>query len=298
MKKNFILTASISLFLSVFILSCGKEDTTEETPSPPQPKLIFKFKFDSMQVRLNALGQPQSLPAGHAAQNPKFNAISAHYIELTQSAFTALGAGSVLYHATQTTAGGSDAIDFNQSTVVGEGETFKEYKLSDLTPGTYEYVRVSLAYQNYDINIRQSGLNFPATVASFIGFNTFITDYTINTQSVDVNDDKPQGYWGVEATVLGAPYVTTGQAPAGATTVPNPLFASSPIPAGSCVVTGEFASPLVITGTETEDIVVTFSLSSNQSFEWTEVTADGLYEPSAGEMVVDMGIRGLIPIVE
>ncbi|MFN0033330.1 MAG: hypothetical protein ACKVOR_14300, partial [Flavobacteriales bacterium] len=70
------------------------------------------------------------------------------------------------------------------------------------------------------------------------------------------------------------------------------------VPAGSCVVTGEFASPLVITGSETEDIVVIISLSTNRSFEWTEVNMDGFYEPSAGEAVVDMGVRGLIPIVE
>ena len=32
------------------------------------------------------------------------------------------------------------------------------------------------------------------------------------------------------------------------------------------------------------------------SFEWQEVTADGKYEPSIGENVVDMGLRGLIPL--
>jgi hypothetical protein len=35
--------------------------------------------------------------------------------------------------------------------------------------------------------------------------------------------------------------------------------------------------------------------SINKSFEWSEVTADGKYEPSIGENVVDMGLRGLIP---
>ena len=85
------------------------------------------------------------------------------------------------------------------------------------------------------------------------------------------------------------------QAPANATTVPNPLAATSPIPAGSCVVTGQFTTPLTITGTETNNVVVTLSLSINQSFEWHEVTADGKYEPANGENVVDMGLRGLIP---
>jgi hypothetical protein len=52
---------------------------------------------------------------------------------------------------------------------------------------------------------------------------------------------------------------------------------------------------LVITGNETSDIVVEVSLSTNKSFEWTEVVADGKWEPSKGEQVVDMGIRGMVP---
>jgi hypothetical protein len=169
--------------------------------------------------------------------------------------------------------------------------------LSSIAPGNYEYMRVSLAYQNYNIQVRQSGLNFSGTIASFVGFNTYIGTYSINQEQVVVNDDRLQGYWGFEANVFGTPYVLSGQAPPGATTVPNPIWNSSPIPAGSCVVTGPFAAPLTITGNETEDIIVTLSLSTNNSFEWVEVTEDGLYEPAIGEQVVDMGLRGLIPIV-
>jgi hypothetical protein len=63
------------------------------------------------------------------------------------------------------------------------------------------------------------------------------------------------------------------------------------------VNSGTAISPLVITGSETEDIVITVSLSTNKSFEWIEVTPDGLYQPEVGEAVVDMGLRGLIPII-
>jgi len=73
------------------------------------------------------------------------------------------------------------------------------------------------------------------------------------------------------------------------------MHATSPIVLKSCVVKGKFADALVITGTETADITVTLSLSINHSFEWKEVHADGKYEPAAGENVVDMGLRGLIP---
>ena len=62
------------------------------------------------------------------------------------------------------------------------------------------------------------------------------------------------------------------------------------------MVTGKFAQNLIINGSETRDVVITLSLSTNNSFEWQEVTADGKYEPSIGENVVDMGLRGLIPL--
>jgi hypothetical protein len=172
---------------------------------------------------------------------------------------------------------------------------FFEMPLKNFNPGTYEYVRASLLYQNYDINLLANGLDLTGRVASFVGFNTYISSYTINTQALQVNDDMLQGYWGFETSVLGVPYVTSGQAPAGATTVPNPIFATSPIPQGSCVVTGAFTQPLVINGNETNDIVVTLSLSTNNSFEWVDSNPDGKWEPAANEQVVDMGLRGLIP---
>ena len=93
--KNVLIT---SLFLLIFI-SC-KKDTVTTTPTPtPTPvvscptcnfpdtvwtsaatgaKLIFKFKFDSTQVRLNAFGTPTTVAAGNGAQCPRFNGMSAH----------------------------------------------------------------------------------------------------------------------------------------------------------------------------------------------------------------------------
>lgn len=268
----------------------------------PAPQLVFKFKFDSTQVRLDNIGNPSVMPANHRGQHPKFNKMSAHYIELAPLPTTALGTGTVIYIAPQTTAGGANAIDFNQSVKVGEGENFFSMPLKDITPGTYQWLRVSLAYQNYDIHYR---INSPTvydgvgTIASFIGFNTYLTSYFINTQSIAVNDDKLQGYWGFETTIpFVGPYTVTGQAPPGATTVPNPLFASSPIPAGSCVVTASFNTPLVITGNETQDIVIEVSLSINNSFEWIESGGNNLYEPLDGDTVIDMGVRGMIPTIQ
>ena len=269
-----------------------------------EPKLIFTFKFDSTQVRLNNIGLPSFMPSNHRAQHPSFKAMGAHYIELA-TGIIPLGAGEILYHAPETTLGGDNAIDFQQAKNVGEGEAFFEIPLKDIQPGNYDWLRVSLAYQKYDIKYRINPPTTPVvfdgtgTISSFIGYRTYITDYFINNQSVAVNGNRLQGYWGFETNLpIVGPYVVTGQAPPGATTVPNPLFGQSDIPPGSCVVTGQFASPLVITGNETEDIHIVVSLSVNNSFEWKENGNNNFYEPLDGDTVVDMGIRGLIPYIQ
>ncbi len=293
---NYSATALI-VSAAVLALSSCDPDKNEDTAITPNPRLILRFAFDPTQERLDNLGNPSTVPDGHAAQSPAFRDISAHYVELAPTALTWLGDGEILYDGPETDAGGATAIDFSQSIIVGEGENFLSLDLDQIPPGSYPFIRVSLAYQNYDINFIQSGLDLTATVASFIGYNTYITTHPINTQVLTVNDDKLQGYWAFETDVFGTPYTTSGQAPEGATTVPNPLWNTSPIPAGSCVVTGEFAEPLTITGNETGDIIITLSLSTNQSFEWIDTNPDGKYEPAAGETVVDMGVRGLIPVV-
>lgn len=283
------------LFLILVILSsCTNEtDTTIGSGPTSEPQLIVRFKFDPNQIRLNSTGQPSAVPLGNAAQTPIFNSISAHYLEFTPNAFTPIGQGAILYHAPETFAGGANAIDFNQAKIVGENEVFLSIPLKSIPSGSYEYVRVSLSYQNYDINIWSGGVNYLGTLASFVGFNTYIGTHTIANHPFVVNDDKLQGYWALGIPVVN--YFTSGQAPAGSTTVPNPIQATSPIPQGSCVVTGKFPNNLIISGNETQNIEVLLSLSINNSFEWLEVNSDGKYEPAAGENVVDMGLRGLIP---
>jgi hypothetical protein len=319
-NKTMRLTIIAPALLGLTILAACKKDDPTPTPTPPPPggggtaanicadvpgpKLRLKFRFDSTQVRLNNLGQPAGIPQGHAGQHPRFRKMSAHYVEFAPSMFTALGQGDVLYHAPETTVGGATAINFSQSVRVGDGEVFLCLPLDALDPGTYEWLRVSLAYQNYDIDFRYTDPTFgvfdlEGSIASFIGYNTYISSFLVAQQSVSVNANKPQGFWAFEVLSPPAPTpVVTGQAPPGATTVPNPIFATSPIPQGSCVVTGAFSSPLTITGNETEDVTIIVSLSTNKSFEWIDVNGDGIYEPGAGDQVVDMGVRGMIPIVE
>lgn len=297
---------AIALF-AVLLFSPGCKKESSDSPASMQ----FKFKFDPAQERLNNFGLPSSIPAGNAAQTPSFKEMSVHYIELAPVALTPLGAGAVVYHAAETSAGGEAAVDFDKAAKGGAGEVFTSISLKNVPPGTYEWIRASVTYQKYDVvfninNIPVVGnlLNQQGTVASFVGFNTYLKNVTPREKTLAVNDDKKQGFWAFE-TNLSAPYniynqLYSGEAPAGSTTVVNPLFATSPIPAGSCVVTGKFAQPLVITGNETADVTVTLSFSINNSFEWKDTDGDGKLDIYAdgvtpAEQIVDMGLRGLVP---
>lgn len=291
------------LLLASFVMaftSCVKD----ESPAPigdgggdAGARLILKFRFDSTQVRLDNLGQPATIPPGRGAQSPVFNRMSAHYVEFAPNAFTALGQGSIVHHAPETDLGGDQAIDHALGLEVSDGGTFLDIPLSSLQPGTYNWLRVSLAYQNYDIRFRFLTTMYTGTIASFIGYNTFIESFLVKDSTVTVNGNRPQGFWAFEVNDPPIPTpVETGQAPG--TTVPNPIFATSPIPSGSCVVTGEFAQPLVISGDEEEDVVIIVSISTNKSFEWVETDGNNIFDPANGETVVDMGVRGMIPMVQ
>ncbi len=303
--KKYILLA---LLPGIFSFSACKK---EENNSTTSANLNFQFKFDATQPRLNNIGQQAVLPSGHAAQTPDFHELSVHYIELAPGALTLLGKGAIVYKAAETTIGGENAVDFDKAAKSDEGKIFQTISLKNVPPGTYEWVRASVTYQNYDIvfninNVPVLG-NLPnqkGRVSSFVGFNTYLTTVKPNTKTLAVNDDKKQGFWVFE-TSLTAPYdvyndISSGEAPAGATTVVNPLFATSPVPPGSCVVTGKFANPLVITGKETEDLTVTLSFSIQKSLEWVDTNDNGqldIYadQTTPAEKIVDMGLRGLVP---
>ncbi len=294
-----------SAFLLLFFSACQKSDEA------PKGDLVFTLEFDATQPRLNNIGQPADLPPGNAAQTPVFRKMSVHYIELAPSALTLLGKGAIVYKAAETDEGGENAVDFDEAGLAGDGEIFTKISLKDVPPGTYEWVRTSVTYQNYDVAFNLKNVptfgdldNQHGTIASFVGFNTYISDLSPRNATLSVNDDKKQGFWAFE-TDFSSPFdaynsIFSGEAPAGSTTVVNPLFATSPIPAGSCVVTGKFAVPLVITGKETGDVTLKLSYSVNQSFEWKDDNANGQLDfyaddPTKNEKVTDMGLRGLIP---
>ena len=285
---------TLNLLLIVALLTVSSCNTDDSQPKADAPNLIVKLNFDANQQRLDNLGQPATIPTGNAAQTPTIKSMSANYIEFAPTATTLLGEGEIIYKGAETNAGGDLAIDFQDAIFADDDAIFLSIPLSEIATGNYQWVRVSLAYQEGDINfIANDGNEYTGTLASFVGYNTYISEFNLNDYIFSIHENKLQGFWAFEA--LG--FTTQGQAPQGATTVPNPLFNSSPVPQGSCVVTGQFSNGFTLTGNETEDITVTLSFSINNCFEWTEVNTDGKYEPSAGEQVVDMGLRGLIPSV-
>ncbi|MCB9256171.1 MAG: hypothetical protein H6579_03480 [Chitinophagales bacterium] len=276
------------------MLACKKEESTSE------PKLIFKYTFDENGERQDNFGESASIPAGNAAQTPEFSSLGVHSIELINYVVSLPTTSTVIYKGAEKTAGGQTGIDFDLEKLVSEGDVLVEIPIKNITPGTYTYLRNSLGYQNYKIDFLYNDPNFGAfnlqgDIASFVGYRTFISDFTVGGTTINVDSIVSQGFWAfhIEDPL---PYTHVGQA--ASTTVPNPLDAVSPIPLGSCLVTGAFVSPLVITGNETEDIVVEVAISINNSFEWVDVVNDGKYEPLAGETVVDMGTRGLKAIIK
>lgn len=255
------------------------------------------MEFDEDQIRLDNLGNPSVIPAGNAAQTPLMNLMSVHYIELSENEFVPFKDGAVLYTAPQTSEGGDEAIDFDESQKSAAGADFVKINLERLTPGTYKYVRVSVAYQNYDIQYNINDVPFfgdltdqTGTAASFLGFNTYIGDLTVKNLTTTINANKLQGFWAFESLFTDdlEPYnaIYTGQAPEGATTVVNPLDATSPVPEGSCVITGAFAEPLIIDGSETSELFIYLSFSINNSFEWIDPNANGKWDLDASVLPI------------
>lgn len=307
--KHLCLFALIGLSL----VSCSDDDGNAPF-TPEGPQLNITFIMDSNAERLDNLGNPAPLPMGNAGQDPDFEILGLHFIGLYQDQFTPYDDGVTLFTSPTTEAGGSTAIDFEQELFLTPSQNQISIPLSFVTPGTYEYFRSSIGYQKYRVTYNLSGasndpdwpdgisddVDVDATIASFLGFNTFIRNYTLDSQFVVVNANKLQGYFGLESsgTVAGFNFneVTEGDAPQ--TTVPNPIDATSPVPEGSCVVTGQFPTALVIPENPTEDINIQIVISTNQSFEWEDTNGNGKYEPLLGEQVVDMGTRGVFPSIQ
>lgn len=298
-------------FLATMLLLLGCSKTEEDIIYDPIGQLQLKLNFDETQIRLDNFGAPSTIPSGHAAQTPSFRGMSIHQIELVPNASTPVGAGEIIYQGTEKVLNGQAAIDFDQAIVTDENVIFQTISYQDIAQQTYEFIRVSVAYQSYDLQFNLNNVpivgnlvNQKGRMASFLGFNTYLSTVNVREKDLTVNGTRRQGFWVFE-TQLSEPYdqndvLLSGMAPEGATTVVNPLAGISDIPAGSCLVTGKFAEPLTIDVSKVNDTELTLSFSVNQSIEWEDTNNNGALDfdvmtPANNEQVVDMGLRGLIP---
>lgn len=312
MKKTNLI---FSILIGIGMLSCSTEEPTgNPNPNPDAPRLNITFIMDVDAERLDNLGNPIAVPEGNAAQNPDFEVLGLHFIGLYPDKFTPYDGGVTVSSTTTTGSGGETAIDFDSEVFFNEEINTLSVPLSFVSAGTYEYFRASIGYQKYSIVYNLEGaeteipdwpdgiddnIDVDGVVASFLGYNTYIGSYVIENQTVSVNANKAQGYFGLETTgdIQGFQFTQLTQGEAPQTTVPNPINDTSPVPEGSCVVTGQFPSALVIPQNATEDINIEVVISINQSFEWEDGNGNGKYEPLLGETVVDMGTRGVFPSV-
>lgn len=310
MKRTSLL---FSVLMGISLFSCS-DDPSTGNPGTEVPRLNITFIMDADAGRLDNLGNPASVPEGNAAQSPDFNVLGLHFIGLYADQFTPYDEGITIVSTATTGSGGAQAIDFDSEVFFNEEINTLSVPLNHVTAGSYEYFRASVGYQKYKIVYNLEGaeteipdwpdgvddnIDVDGFVASFLGYNTYIGSYVIEDQTVSVNGNKAQGYFGLETKgdIQGFAFVQLTQGNTPQTTVPNPISDTSPVPEGSCVVTGQFPSALVIPASATEDINIEVVISINNSFEWEDGNGNGKFEPLLGETVVDMGTRGVFPTV-
>ncbi|MEN9609826.1 MAG: hypothetical protein RLZZ628_640 [Bacteroidota bacterium] len=289
---------------SILLTSCLRKEEI------PNPILRIKIKTDADLERLDSKGQISTVKAGNAAQTPLVKNLSPGYIEFFQDAKTPVGKGLILYQGEQTRLGGEDAFDFSKCKIIKDGDVFIEMPLKKVAKGTYQWVRASMAYQNADLIFNL--MNVPnlgdlqderGTIATFNSFNTFITKHRIREKEETINANRKFGYWAFE-TALDKGFsqqntLKNGQA-VGTSSV-NPNFLIAPVPISSGIMTGAFTTPFTVTGAEVQDITVTLSLSTNQSFEWVDAHKNGKWDIDVknliAEPVIDAGFRNLKAMV-
>jgi hypothetical protein len=299
-----IVKTIISCLVLVFTLGCRKQNNA---------RVYFKIKFDPLQERLNNQGLSIGIGAGNAAQTPAINSIGIDGLEILKNAFSKVGEGSLLFSSPKTSAAGTPATDYSKLIIAKDGDIFLSIPVRDIVPGKYEWLRASVACQNFDLQINMINIpfvgNLPDERAAFTGFlgaNNYITKYKIWEKDDVVNGNKGRGYWCLE-TKFNIAFnslntIYRGQMIDKNITFVNPISQSSPSTTGSADVVGRFETPLSITGAESEDITVFITLSTNNMFEWEEnINRNGKWDINAQstngqpefEKIKDIGFRGL-----
>jgi hypothetical protein len=276
-------------------------------------KIHFIVKFDPLQERLNANGTVAPVLAGRATQTPSMNQIGVECLEVAANNSTPVGKGVSIFQVAPKANSGEIMTQFDQLKMVKDGEIIASVPMKQLGVGKFEYVRLAVAYQNFDVLFSMQEVPFAGnftdergTFAVFLSKSNFIGSHTVASKTERVDGSKPQGYWVFE-TKFPSAYATlnrlfSGKVPDSTLTFVNPLHQTAPLPAGSNFITGRFDTPLSITGQENQDITVTLTLSTNKSFEWDEsIYKNGKWDSNAQantgtpsvERIVDVGFKGL-----
>jgi hypothetical protein len=183
----------LSLAALVVVSSC-KKDEDERTHTARERPRLTRFKFDSTQVRLNNLGQPERCrPA--MGPSPNFHQMSAHYVS------SRLTSGprrfrEVMYHAPETSAGGA------RPSISARGRAWAraglpQHPLSDLAPGTTNGCAFRWPIR-HDIDLHVNSpisMDLTGRIAAFVASNT-TSAHSGEGLAADVNDDKRQGFLG------------------------------------------------------------------------------------------------------
>ena len=288
--------------------------------------LVIKFKFNDTLARMNDAGIVigDSIGASNAAVTPKYNSISANFLALFPNDSSKFSDAIPIYTAAIKD---SIAFAFNKYMVVKEGETFLEIPLTAIKPGSYKWLGAGLAYSNVDVpfkieyvfNNNTYNSSYTGTVATLLSGPSYINEIQIKDKNIIRNGNEPQGFWAFESRFgfggfLDSIFTKNDYVAPNATTVVNPLFGNTILPNFKSygITTGkifgnksykngdvkEEQTPLVITGLETESIILELNLSTRNSFIWEDGNQNKMWEPFKGERIVDMGLRGMKPLIK
>jgi hypothetical protein len=283
---------------------CTFPDTVWKNNTSSGPLLVFRLRADSLQTRLNNLGQVSTPSPTNGAQSPLLNGIIVNYLELMPESTTEPGKGVVLYRSEETTCGGQTASNYCKTVKVKNNEVLFSLPLNQVPKGSYKWLRLSILYTDLTVQMHSvsSGKN-PANLAGFCGDNTYLTQVELNNSVLSPTlsgiGNKKQGYWMFYSKLFEQDLKFDGQLSKITVVNPNPSFSNTE---GKSFVYGEFykqsassVMALNITGNELSDLEIQLSVSTNKCFEWKELTFDGLFQPEIGETVIDFGTRGVIP---
>ena len=310
--------------------------------------LILKVKFDPTSAPLNDSGFLYATPVGNGALTPTYNSMAPAYIELAPDLGTPDSTVPyksdfkyTLFSSENATDNfGHSGVRYTSLQITKDGEAMVSIPLNTITPGTYRFLRLAVAYQNFDIlykldstvsNLYHNGTLYPS--ASFYGMyhasisafsdSTFfdngftVSNYTVN--NMPPKTVKKSGFYGFE-TQLGTnsfyyplEKTSTLQVADSVASV-NTIYAKVKTPKNASVFTAPFytinfknytqdtiMTPLVITGGETESIIIDCTMITKNSFEWKNDNGNGVWDaysnkPGAkNEGVYNFGFRGMKP---